>query len=189
MTGKNIFILKCKQQIIAYTDGINALEQLKSLADKFDGKVINKRFITATKEVVDKNLVTFVLENNGYNYARKQNELRISLYLHNRSICYEGGCVYIDASQITIYQNSIDSDFYINADGRLNKELFIQAIDKTITTIRNYIVEYQRAIDFCDIYVEKVKRLNEELSALKKELPFPLYIPTTQISLPFNIYY
>lgn len=54
MESYAIQVYKFEQQVKAYNDAIKALEVAKTLADKFDGKVINKRFTNALNEASDK---------------------------------------------------------------------------------------------------------------------------------------
>lgn len=189
MEGYNVQVYKFQQQVKAYNDAVKALEVAKTLADKFDGKVINKRFVTALNEASNKffgkSNVVFSLCQEGYNYSHKQNIVQIELYLTDRCKCYEGGCIYIGNDRVRVYEVSTDSDCYINSDGRLNKEIFIKALDKQINNCKEAISKYQLCIDHFDEYLDKVKDFNKKLDELRKEIPYPMGISTFKLELPF----
>ena len=184
-----IQIHKFKQQIKAYNDAIKAFEVAKTLADKFDGKVINKRFITAlndaAKEAFGKQEVNFSLYASGYNHIRKQNIVQLQLFLYDRCKVFEGGCVYIGNDRIIVYETNNDGDCYINAEGRLNKAAFLEAMDNVIESCKKEITTYQYCIDNFDLILDKVRAENKRLKELQEEIPFPMHSSTSRIELPF----
>lgn len=98
MESYAIQVYKFEQQVKAYNDAIKALEVAKTLADKFDGKVINKRFTNALNEATNAffgkdNVVIFSLDATHYDWSHKQNVTQIELYLSDRCKCYEGGLI------------------------------------------------------------------------------------------------
>lgn len=190
MESYAIQVYKFEQQVKAYNDAIKALEVAKTLADKFDGKVINKRFTKALNEASDnffgkERQVIFSISPVHYDWSHKQNITQIELYLSDRCKCYEGGCVYIDYDRVHVYELSNDSECYVNAEGRLNKEVFLKALDKQIENCKDAISKFQLCIDHFDEYLNKVKDFNKKLEELKKEIPYPMGISTFKIDLPF----
>lgn len=190
MESYSIQVYKFEQQVKAYNDAIKALEAAKTLADKFDGKVINKRFANALNEVSEqtfggKQMVIFSIQQQGYDYSYKQNVVQIELYLTDRCKCYDGGCVYIGNDRVHVYEVSHDSKCYVNADGRLDKEMYLKALDKQIDGCKKSVEEYQKCIDHFDEYINKVKEFNKKLDELKKEIPSPMGISTYKLELPF----
>ena len=81
METQKLMVPKWTHQIKVFNDAIKSLEAIKVIADKFDGKVINKRFITNLNEISDRNIIIFSLEEEGYNKIAGINEKVVSLYL------------------------------------------------------------------------------------------------------------
>lgn len=176
--------IKWQHQVKVFNDAIKSLEVIKPLADKFDGKVINKRFTTAMNEVADKEIVRFSIHEKGYNRTAKVNEKVVSLYLCDRGFKAENGWGYIDEDDFEVREFS-DTDFYINADGRLVKDFFIQAVDNMIEFFNGRIAEYQDCIDNFDKYLEEIRNVNKQIDELKKKLHYPMSIQTYKLELPF----
>lgn len=154
METQRLMVPKWTHQIKVFNDAIKSLEAIKVIADNFDGKVINKRFITKLNEISDRNIIIFSLEEEGYDKIAEINE----------------------------------KDFYINKDGRLVKEYFIQGIDKTIENFKARIAMYQDCIDHFDEYMAEVKKINAEIDELRNKIHFPMSILTGSIQLPFLYY-
>ena len=182
---------KWKQQIKVYNDGITALETIKSLADKFDGKVINKRFTNACNKIVDLKLVRISLEEEGYNYRAEMNEKRLLVHLADRSARQinnagvEIGWTYVEDPKIEVRPDDGVS-LYINADSRLEKDLFIKAIDDTIKETQRRIGIFKDAVNNFDTYMEKVEEVNKQLETLRRDLPTPFGISTWHVNLVFD---
>jgi hypothetical protein len=189
MESYSVQIYKFEQQVKVYNDAIKAFEVAKTLADKFNGKVINKRFITAInkacEEAFGKQMVNFSLYNSGYSYSHKQNVTELEIYLYDRCKCYDGGCIYIDNDRLRVYELDSNGDCYINADGRLDKEVFLKAIDKQIANCKDAMGKYQYCIDNFEAILDKVREENKRLEALQKEIPYPMHMGTARIELPF----
>lgn len=178
--------LKWTKQVKVLNDGIKSLETIKPLADKFDGKVINKRFVKALNEVSDHNIVIFSLVDKGYDRRVGYNEKLINFYLTDRSFKIESQSCwgYIDEDDFTILE--IDNDnFYVNADGRLVKDIFIKAIDKTIDRLNRKIEAFQDCIDHFDEYLNEVNKVNKALADLHAKLHYPMSVLTNDVELPF----
>lgn len=190
MESCKVQIFKFMQQIKAYNDAINALEVAKTLADKFNGKTINKRFTNALNEAVndffgEDHLVVFSLAPTHYDWEHHQNITQIRLYLSDRCKCYDGGCVYIGNDTIQVYELSDKSECYINAEGKLNKEIYLKALDNQIEKCKRAIHEYQLCVDHFDEYLDKIREVNKKLEELRKEIPYPMAIANCRIELPF----
>ena len=188
METQKLMVPKWTHQIKVFNDAIKSLEAIKIVADKFDGKVINKRFITNLNEISDRNIIIFSLEEEGYNKIAGINEKVVSFYLTDRRFKDDrGSCAYIDEDSFNILEAN-EKDFYINKDGRLVKEYFIQGIDKTIENFKARIAKYQDCIDHLDEYMAEVKQINAEIDELRNKIHFPMYILTGSIQLPFLYY-
>ena len=188
METQRMMIPKWTHQVKVFNDAIKALESIKVIADNFDGKVINKRFITKLNEISDRNIIIFSLEEEGYDKIAGINEKVVSLYLTDR--CFKndsGSWSYIEEDSFNIREAN-EKDFYINKDGRLVKEYFIQGINKTIENFKARIAEYQDCIDHFDEYMAEVKKINAEIDELRDKVHFPMSILTGSIQLPFLYY-
>ena len=185
METQRMMVPKWTHQVKVLNDAIKSLEAIKVIADNFDGKVINKRFITKLNEISDRKIIIFSLEEKGYDYVAKINEKVVSFYLTDRRFKDDrGSCAYIDEDSFNILEAN-EKDFYINKDGRLVKEFFIQGIDKTIEIFKAKIAMYQDCIDHFDEYMAEVKKINAEIDELRNKIHFPMTILTGSIQLPF----
>lgn len=174
-----------KQQIKAFDGGIKSLEGIKTLADKFDGKVINKRFVNAMNEITDEKVAIFSLVEKGYDYRTKINEKIISIYLTDRSFpTSKCTCGYIDEDRFDVREIN-EKDFYINGDGRLVKEFFIKALDDMIAILTQRRDAYQDCINNFDEYLDEVRKINNEIEELRKKVHYPMSIQTIKLELPF----
>lgn len=190
MQNKEYMINKFEQQVKNLQDAIKAFELSKTLADKFDNKVINKRFIdalnNAANEAFGENEVRFGFYEYGMSYSHKQYIKEIEVFCYDRRKCFKGGCVYIDDYRYRLDEiDMVKGPCYINSDGRLVKEVFLKAIEKEIAYLNKRIGEYQYCIDNFDAILDKVREENKRLEALRKEIPSPMYVLTTKIELPF----
>lgn len=181
----NALFPKWKKQVKVYNDAIKALETIKPLADKFDGKVINKRFKDALNDICKDIDVAFSIDEKGYNRYAKVNEKIIVMRLTDRSFpTSEVSCGYIDEDRFEIWQ--VDNEkFYINGDGRLAKDIFIQAVDRMIDVVNERIAQYQDCIDNFDAYMDEVRKVNETIKALGDKLHYPMTLQTLRLELPF----
>ena len=185
METQRMMVPKWTHQVKVLNDAIKSLEAIKVIADNFDGKVINQRFITKLNEISDRKIIIFSLEEKGYDYVAKINEKVVSFYLTDRRFKDDrGSCAYIDEDSFNILEAN-EKDFYINKDGRLVKEFFIQGIDKTIEIFKVKIAKYQDCIDHFDEYMAEVKKINAEIDELRNKIHFPMTILTGSIQLPF----
>lgn len=185
METQRLMVPKWTHQVKVFNDAIKSLEAIKVVADNFNGKVINKRFVTKLNEISDRNIIIFSLEEEGYDKIVGINEKVVSLYLTDR--CFKndsGSWSYIDEDSFNIREVN-EKDFYINKDGRLVKEYFIQGIDKTIEFFKTKIAQYQDCIDHFDEYMAEVKKINAEIDELRNKVHFPMSILTGSIQLPF----
>lgn len=188
METQELMVPKWTHQVKVFNDAIKSLEAIKVIADNFDGKVINKRFITKLNEISDSDIIIFSLEEKGYDYIAEINEKVVSLYLTDRRFKNDrGSWSYIDEDSFNILEVN-EKDFYINKDGRLVKEYFIQGIDKTIEIFKRKIAQYQDCIDHFDEYMAEVKKINAEINELRNKISFPMSILTYSIQLPFLYY-
>lgn len=78
------------------------------------------------------------------------------------------------------------TSLYINADGRLEKDLFIKAIDDTIKETHRRIGIFEDAVNNFDTYMEKVEEVNKQLDTLRRDLPTPFGLATWHVTLDFN---
>ena len=81
METQRLMVPKWTHQVKVFNDAIKSLEAIKVIADKFDGKVINKHFITKLNEISDRNIIIFSLEEEGYDKIAGINEKVVSINL------------------------------------------------------------------------------------------------------------
>lgn len=190
MESMDTQICKFQQQVKNYQDAIKAFEVAATLADKFDGKVMNKRFIdalnNAAEEAFGDKKVHFSFYDYGMSHSLNQCVKEIDVYCYDRCKNFDGGCVYIDNYTHRLYEvDNVKGPCYINKEGRLVKEIFLKAIEKKIADLKKSIDEYQYCADNFDAILDKIREENKRIDALRKEIPRPMYIGTMYLELPF----
>lgn len=173
-------MLEWKQEIVIIDAYLSTLRRLKKFAEKWDGKVINKRFVDG-----------FTKENGADNIC-------LQLYLGNRNffelrtprkLLYVGIPVYkwyIEryTSEILRVNKHCDSeqDYYLDSSRRLSYDVLVQVIDTYMTIFTEEKKKINLAIKNFDKIFEKVMKVNVKLRKLKAELQdTPFEIDTNHV--------
>lgn len=185
MDNKKTFTLRSEKQIKVYNTLINAMCALMSAAEKFNGKVINKRFVDAMNKEFKKpehhcESVTIWMEDNSFYHG---GEKRIKFYCDDRW-SQEGNC-YVEDNDVLIYSRyEVDHTVpYIsyNDGNRLNYEEMRKAVQSMVDELQRRITAYRTSIDKFDYFKDKFKQFSKDYDKLMAEMPIYLHPKTTSL--------
>lgn len=167
---KSIEVLNIEHQVL------NTIEEV---AKNFDGKVINKRFVTALSSATDSayfhfdevygtKFIEFTVKDNLRQFSYKPPYAELANTARTDVGAYSRVTTYVKGQPV----------FYIRKeDGRLD----LGKLKETTGSMRDYldgeIQKYKNALDNFDKNFEKIMKVNKEIAALKKEFkdtPFEL---------------
>ena len=152
---KRTFIENAKRENETYKAIIEAINTLAPIAKKFNGKVINKRFVDAVNKA---------FEEKGYKVPYHYYLLRINLDEYNR--------IYFIANRpcnITIYPKEYDKPYII--DKRMDYSVFESAIEKTLKNAAEEIANNERCINSIDDVIQGYKELKKHVKDFMDSLP------------------
>jgi hypothetical protein len=152
-----------------YQDIIEVLKAIIEVGAKMDGKVLNKRFITAIEEKIN---VAIVSMSDQYNLGYRD----LHIYLNNRSININGSWEYFDKQICCNYIHNIEKSFceYESENLKVNPRIVCSKVEATcneyIETCCKYIRKWQDASDNYDKYTEQLKNAVRQFGEAMKGL-------------------
>lgn len=152
---KRTFIENAKRENETYKVIIETINVLAPIAKKFNGKVINKRFVDAVNKA---------FEEKGYKLPYHYYLLHISLDEYNR--------IYFIANHpcnITIYPEDYKKPYII--DKRMDYSIFESAIEKTLKYAAEEIANNERCINSIDDVIQGYKELKKHVKDFMDSLP------------------
>ena len=153
---KESFIANAKRENETYKAIIEAINVLTPIAEKYNGKVINKRFVDAVNKA---------LEEKGYKLPYHYYLLHISLDEYNR--------IYFIANHpcnITIYPKEYNKPYIV--DKRMDYSVFESAIEKTLKNAAEEIANNERCIASIDDIIQGYKELKKHVKDFMDSLPY-----------------
>ena len=144
-----------------YQDIIEDLKAIIEVGAKMDGKVLNKRFITAIEEKIN---VAIVSMSDQYNLGYRD----LHIYLSNRSININGSWEYFDKQICCNYIHNVEKSFceYESENLKVNPRIVCSKVEATcneyIETCCKYIRKWQDASDNFDKYTEQINKAVRE---------------------------
>ena len=145
-------------QIAIYSRFLEIKESLCEVIKKFDGKVINKRFLTALESISPKHEYNNTTLNDFYfNFSTYGNELTIMFigFANNKLIRYSSEY----HNQIIIYNNTSNKELVSNINGkRLSADEYLLLVENAFAIINKHI---EKLIDMVEHY--------DEVSAVYKQ--------------------
>lgn len=154
------FINAMEQQIVVFNDAIECFKMMDEFGKTWDGKVVNKRFVTALNNAYPK------LSDKGF---VSLSDLKIGISIKNRCRIYgDQSVVYVDYCAFLL--DSFDS--YIDENSkRLNAEAFSKAIAKKIDEFNDDIADAKKAINNLETYKQTINSLNKQIEDVRDSLP------------------
>lgn len=168
MSKKEKVIAKYNKQIEAFKLLVNIIENNKQIIQKFDGKILNKRLVTAIKEKQGQH-TSVTLNWPDYNKGR----IEISLYGDERSVYINGSFIgYIDTYSWTF-------DVICNNEQRIIANKTINNINMNVEYIQQQITELIDCVENFDIYMQKAKEMENMIAKYEEEVPYRLRLQMT----------
>lgn len=174
--SKKVYIGIAKRKIEMYKDFIKVLDVLKNSINKWDGKVINKRYVTAMTAEINKVIPPLMGCNGEYDrislsIGKDFTRHLISLYHRNRYV--EEVNAYVDNCNCEIYIASYDrqTPFINEEDGRLNGEVFLKSLENEKNILNDWIASIQDSINRIDETIETYKEIQKYVANAMNSLP------------------
>lgn len=143
-----------KAIIDGYLDIVEVLNIVKGVAQKMNGKVLNKRFITEIETQLASHpfAKARLSMDDQYNLGYRD----INIYLEHRSISINGSWVYFDSQIYCRNIHNVEKSF-CNEEGRLDCAKVEACCDDYINQCKKYMTKWQDAIDNYDTYTAQLK--------------------------------
>lgn len=140
---------------------------LSKFAEKYDGKIINKRFVDALKSEGFMGGVS--IENIGSQYV-----FVLSSNVDSRYPTSDHSCNYLhDSWRLTSWSFSASGNnkyCYIDCNRRLNYSMLVKTIDEEVQSLRKNLEKYKYGIDHFDELFGAVMEVNKAVADLNKKL-------------------
>ena len=155
---EEFYLIRKERNIKVFRLQVKAFETLKKAVEDFiptiknyDGKVINKRLITA---------LTKNTQANGYSFGLTYFMYKpyIKIYVKDRSVNVNSNWLYIDFSE---YEVELSND---NCN-KLNAKETLKNFDSSLNYFQKQIEKYQDAADNYEVYFERFKAINDFIEA------------------------
>lgn len=169
---KDILLLKWNKEIDVLKLIITGLEKTLKVAEKFDGKVMNKRFCDALKTEIPNMYFSLNLKSSDsycLSYSVRSSELEYEILGY--------GAKRVDIGRyerpLAMYEHDgLDVVKYINNfTRRLSYADYHKVIQEEIAYLRENIADTEAAISYLDQAIARAKKINEEIGAFKKDFP------------------
>lgn len=168
---KKDFNANTKQQNVVYQNLIDILDNCIPVIQKFDGKVINARFITAISEIVNPQKLHFSF---GSRPGSKETTLKIGDYKNRYYPCVNSeGVKYIDRyeTHITLaFTQPIDG----NGQPRLNASQTFANVEETRKELSALIIAHNNDLDNYDKELEMWTQLKQAVEQYEKAFSYRL---------------
>lgn len=158
---KIVIEAKNKKQVEVYKEFIKGIEEIKSIIESFNNKVVNVKLEKAINEALTIENLRVTLRNKTYKEGKE-----IGLYNGNRHLNHplkEYGTIYVETSDIDInvvlYDDTNRLDAYKTIDGlnnwvgRLNG--YIKDIEDTLKNYDTMIKDYEKIEELAKAFKEK----------------------------------
>lgn len=138
-----------------YQDIINVLKAIIEVGAQMDGKVLNKRFITAIEGKIKDATISMA---DRYNMGYRD----LNIYLEHRSVNINGSWQYFDKQIYCNYVNNVEKSFCEYEDERLkvNPRIVCSKVEATcnkyIENCCKYISKWEDASENFDKYTEQI---------------------------------
>lgn len=164
-------------QVKVYRVMIEMFEVLKDMASEWDGKVINKRFITAFEK----------------RFPKERGRLSISTscrFLYFEIFILEDRWVSVGdiSGNVSDYTRAVwyGNNPYISDDRRLDAEILKSLLNDHIQLLLQRIYNYNWCLEHYDEIKEQTRQLNVQIQAFYDRIPYPLKPSTRFINSPFD---
>lgn len=191
MANNPIFKRFDKAEALTYVDALcayvneytQAANVFSEVAQKFDGKVYNKRFTNAVQAALDETCGTTLHEDAGRTYKLSNVTIsvddystqaaRFKLNVKNRSVKIRSSWIYFENE----FMNDIPCGYatHFIDNNRINAKRFAESADAAICENLHRLRRYIDAVRNWDVYVAKLKEIDAYLLAQTAEMN-PLFV-------------
>lgn len=167
---KELFIANTEKEIAMNNLFIEYLKKLIPFVEKFDGKVLNKRFVNAYKNEA-LTIPYSYCSLNGTSFKIGFNGSERQVFMNNQ---FKG---YLSISETLTYLK-VDGDY------RIKKDETIESINEDILRYQNDNVLLQHCIENFNTYAEMSEKLEKQIIEYQKSVPYLLRL-NIKVSQPY----
>lgn len=178
---KDNFIKKTNFEIATLKNIKSAWELLAKMAEKYDGKVLNKKFITKAQEELTNAGFTSIMVGFGTDW-RGNRENRLVLTSRD-NYCTEAKC-YVEYSRLNDHLY-YDKDYIDGSSFRLNVENLKLAVENNNKALDTKISELTRCVDEIDEIIEKYASMRKYVETTLSSIPQRL---REYVTIPMPVY-
>lgn len=181
-TKENAFA-KWTKKIEVYESQIIVLYCIKKIGKKYNGKVINKKFLDELKANCDLAYchIIDVCDTKGLEFTIKSNEYTIGGW-NGRIYCYVDNTI---CRIVSHCKSSSQLKRYI-VNKRLDYDVLCDVIKDKIEYVKDKIESIRNVMRNFDKIMNEVDRMNDTLNELDKKLAgTPIWLHTTKVDLSF----
>ena len=155
-------------------DALELYDKIIPVVKKFDGKILNKRFDTALKEI-----------DNYLSYDRRFSFFSIEWYTKNDFVKGEpdrlGMCMahYVKTRQLTLTSHlyavadrTFPDKVMADENGRMKADVIIKALEEGKAKLETEICAMEIGMEKADEYKKKLEELKAEIEKTTKEIPY-----------------
>ena len=163
MESRQVKLQLLEVELLNMKKAVKYCDEIKKLIPKFEGKVINKRFDTALKEI-DHNL----------SFSQQFNSFQIELYKEPRSIDGGNGWNYVKNHSLSIIHASLQSSMQdgICQNGTLNGTNLIKYLDQNKEYWQLTIKAISAQIKTIDKIIARRDKIQAEKEIFRNEINF-----------------
>ena len=169
-----------------YKKALELYDSIIEVVEKYNGKVLNKRFETALKKVND--------------YIRVDmsgRTLYIQLYLEDRSVKSFNNdfWIYINKTYINLngytprlaysWENDLDGKLCADHENRLIASVLIKSLNEEKEHIKNKIILLENEVNKADEYKQQLEDLKAQMEKITRNIPYEI---RDYFELNYNVY-
>ena len=165
MTDKTNTIKLIQLEIEAKEKAIFLIDQIITVAEKFDGKVANKRFGTALKKI-----------DNNLKFAMEYNSFKIELYIDNRFLQTETHTEYIKNSYVSIIHGSISSSYWnsLLINSRIDGTELVAQLIKAKKELTSWVLELKSQVEKIDSILTAYQGIKDQIEKFGNDVNYTI---------------
>lgn len=169
-------------QANVYRVMLEMLDVLEAMIPEWDGKVVNKRFVTAFEKRFDANRGRLSISTDASIHPQFK-----FFVIEGRCVQTPKGCFYVEDYYRQLYYGT---NPYINADNRrLKGTELAEVIKQQREYLEKEIANYEWCLEHYDEVRQQTRELDKQVREFYDRIPYPLRPQTYYIENPFEYFF